>query len=184
MLNLRLADPAAARAFASVHGTPGLAMMAWQDVRDQDATLVTNSQQDLLIGSWLLGLLAVASVAVLVGGRMAEQTRRVGLIKAVGGTPGLIAAVLLAENLVLALIAAAAGLAAGWRAAPLLTSPGAGLVGAPGAPSLTTLTVALVAAAALALALAATLVPAIRAARISTIRALADAARPPRRRAA
>ena len=89
---------------------------------------------------------------------MAEQTRRVGLIKAVGGTPGLIAAVLLAENLVLALIAAAAGLAAGWRAAPLLTSPGAGLVGAPGAPSLTTLTVALVAAAALALALAATLV--------------------------
>jgi ABC-type antimicrobial peptide transport system permease subunit len=184
VLNLRLADPAAARAFASVHGTPGLAMMAWQDVRDQDATLVTNSQQDLLIGSWLLGLLAVASVAVLVGGRMAEQTRRVGLIKAVGGTPGLIAAVLLAENLVLALIAAAAGLAAGWRAAPLLTSPGAGLVGAPGAPSLTTLTVALVAAAALAVALAATLVPAIRAARISTIRALADAARPPRRRAA
>ncbi|HEV3288543.1 MAG TPA: FtsX-like permease family protein [Streptosporangiaceae bacterium] len=184
VLNLRLADPAAARAFASVHGTPGLAMMAWQDVRDQDATLVTNSQQDLLIGSWLLGLLAVASVAVLVGGRMAEQTRRVGLIKAVGGTPGLIAAVLLAENLVLALIAAAAGLAAGWRAAPLLTSPGAGLVGAPGAPSLTTLTVALVAAAALAVALAATLVPAIRAARISTIRALADAARPPRRQAA
>jgi putative ABC transport system permease protein len=184
VLNLRLADPAAARAFASVHGTPGLATMAWQDVRDQDATLVTNSQQDLLIGSWLLGLLAVASVAVLVGGRMAEQTRRVGLVKAVGGTPGLIAAVLLAENLVLALIAAAAGLAAGWRAAPLLTSPGAGLVGAPGAPSLTTLTVALVAATALAVALAATLVPAIRAARTSTIRALADAARPPRRRAA
>ena len=68
---------------------------------------------------------------------MAEQTRRVGLLKAVGGTPGLVAAVLLAENLLLALVAAAAGLAAGWLAAPLLTSPGAGLVGAPGAPSLT-----------------------------------------------
>ena len=44
---------------------------------------------------------------------------------------------LLAENLVLALLAAAAGLAVGWLAAPLITSPGAGLVGTPGAPSLT-----------------------------------------------
>src|SRR5947209_3648991 len=108
LLNLRLADPAAARAFANAHETPGLAMLAWQDTRDQDATLVTNSQQDLLIGSWLLGLLAAASVAVLVGGRMAEQTRRVGLLKVVGGTPGLVAAVLLAETLFLALIAAPA----------------------------------------------------------------------------
>ena len=33
----------------------------------------------------LLGLLAIASVAVLVGGRMAEESRRVGLLKAVGG---------------------------------------------------------------------------------------------------
>jgi putative ABC transport system permease protein len=183
LLNLRLADPAAARAFANAHETPGLAMMAWQDTRDQDATLVTNSQQDLLIGSWLLGLLAAASVAVLVGGRMAEQTRRVGLLKAVGGTPGLVAAVLLAENLFLAMIAAAAGLAAGRLAAPLLTSPGAGLVGTPGAPSLTVPAIALVAAAALTVAMIATLVPAIRAARTSTIRALAGAARPPRRRA-
>jgi putative ABC transport system permease protein len=182
-LNLKLADPTGARAFADAHA-PGLAMMAWQDTRDQDATLVTNSQQDLLIGSWLLGLLAAASVAVLVGGRMAEQTRRVGLLKAVGGTPRLVAAVLLAENLFLALIAAAAGIPAGRLVAPLLTSPGAGLVGTPGAPSLTVPAVALVAALALAVALAATLIPAIRAARTSTIGALADAARPPRRRAA
>jgi putative ABC transport system permease protein len=71
--------------------------------------------------SLLLGLLAAASVAVLVGGRMAEQARRVGLLKAVGGTPGLVAAVLLAENLFLALIAAAAGLAAGRLAVVLGT---------------------------------------------------------------
>src|SRR6185437_11612367 len=102
--------------------------------------------------------------------------------KAAGGTPGLIAAVLLAENLALALVAAAAGLAAGWLAAPLLTSPGAGLVGAAGAPSLTPSTIGLVAAMALAVALVATLVPALRAARTSTVVALADTARPPRRR--
>jgi putative ABC transport system permease protein len=108
----------------------------------------------------------------------------VGRLKAAGGTPGLVAAVLLAENLVLALLAAALGLVAGWLAAPLLTSPGAGLVGAPGGPSLTVSTVGLVAALALAVALVATLVPALRAARTSTVTALADAARTPRRRRA
>jgi putative ABC transport system permease protein len=188
LLNLRLKDPASAQAFASAYdsGNPGIAapsLTSWQAVRTADGLLVTDEQQVLLPGSWLLGLLAVASVAVLVGGRMAEQTRRVGLLKAVGSTPGLVAAVLLAENLFLSLAAAAAGLAAGWLAAPLLTSPGAGLVGVPGAPSLSLSTVELVVAVALAVALAATLVPAIRAARTSTVAALADTARPPRRRA-
>ena len=106
----------------------------------------------LRIGSRLLGLLAVASVAVLVGGRMADQTRRVGLLKAVGGTPRLVAVVLLAEYVVVALLAAAAGLAAGWLAAPLLTDPGAGLLGRAGAPSLTLSTVGQVTAVALGVA--------------------------------
>ena len=199
VLNLRLKDPASAAAFASAYNqrvstltigrqpahNPSSAgsLVSWQQIRAADALLVQDGQQVLLVGSWLLGLLAVASVAVLAGGRMAEQTRRVGLLKAVGGTPGLVAAVLLAENLFLALIAAAVGLGAGWLAAPLLTSPGAGLVGTPGAPSLTISTAGLVVAVAVAVALIATLVPAIRAARTSTVIALADTARPPRRRA-
>jgi putative ABC transport system permease protein len=139
-------------------------------------------QNVLLIGSWLLALLAIGSLAILVGARMADQMRRVGLLKAVGGTPGLIASVLLAEYLAVALIAAAAGLVAGRLAAPLLTVPGSGLLGTAGAPSLTVSTVAIVVAAALAVAVLATLVPALRAARTSTIRALADAPRQPRRR--
>ncbi len=129
-------------------------------------------------------LLAVASVAVLAGGRMAERTRRVGLLKAVGSTPGLVAAVLVAENLALALVAAAAGLVIGWAAAPLITNPGAGLIGTAGAPSITLATIGLTVALALAVALASTLVPAIKAARSSTVSALADTPRPPRRRAA
>jgi putative ABC transport system permease protein len=184
VLNLRLADPARAAAFAQgrAAGRFGvLALTPWQQISQHDAKLVENAQRVLLVGTWLLSLLAVASVAVLVGGRMAEQTRRVGLLKAVGGTPGLVAAVLLAENLLLALAAAAAGLALGWLAAPLLTSSGAGLVGTPGAPSLSLGAVGWVVAVAVAVALLATFVPAVRAARTSTVKALADAARPPRR---
>ncbi len=185
VLNLRLAGPASASAFAQAH-TGGrfsvLALTPWQQIAQQDASLVKNAQRVLLLGSWLLGLLAVASVAVLVGSRMAEQTRRVGLLKAVGGTPGFVAAVLLAENVLLAVLAAAAGLGVGWLAAPLLTSSGAGLVGSPGPPSVAPATVGWVVALAVAVAMLATFVPAVRAARASTVGALADAARPPRRR--
>ncbi len=187
-LNLRLADPATAPAFVSQHqppsGSGATPLTSWQSLRDAAATLVASERQVLLPASWLLGLLAVASVAVVAGGRMAEQEKRVGLLKAAGGTPPLAAAVLLAEHLVVALAAAAAGLTAGWLAAPLLTSPGASLVGSPGPPALTRSTVLLVAAAAVAVSIASTLLPALRAARISTVAALAGAVRPPRRRAA
>jgi ABC-type lipoprotein release transport system permease subunit len=183
VLNLKLTDPAAAPGFVNAHtnhpSAPG--GTSWQDVLQQADTLVRNQRRALVTGGWLLAVLAVASVAVLVGGRMAAQTRRVGLLKAVGGTPGLVAAVLLAEYVVVAVLAAAAGLAVGWLAAPVLTDPSAGLAGRADAPSLTTSTIALVTAVALAVAAIATFVPAVRAARTSTVLALADAARPPRR---
>jgi len=187
-LNLKLADPADAGAFASAYDNANTSASApflnsWENISFNAAALVRNEQRVLLIGSWLLGLLAVASVAVLVGGRMAEQTRRVGLLKAVGSTPGLVAAVLLAEHLILALVAAAAGLLTGWLVAPLLSRPGAALLGSAGTPPVTLITIGIVVAVALAVAALATLVPAIRAARTSTVRALADSARPPRRRA-
>jgi putative ABC transport system permease protein len=186
-LNLRLADPAAAPAFVTAHQPPLTsgppALTSWQSLRDAAAKLVAQQQQVLAPASLLLGLLAVASVAVVAGARMTEQDRRVGLLKAVGATPLLAAAALLAEHIVIAMAAAAAGLAIGWLAAPLLTGPGASLVGTAGAPPFTVSTVLLVAGAAVAVAAAATLIPAARAARISTVAALADAARAPRRQA-
>src|SRR5918995_925348 len=194
VLNLKLDDPAEASAFVNTYlpsgrspevvSADGPSLRSWQQIRDQIAAdLERNEQEVLLVGSRLLTLLAVASVAVLVGGRMADQIRRVGLLKAVGGTPGLIAAVLLAEYVVVALVAAASGLAAGWLAAPMLTDASAGLLGSAGARTLTLSTVGLVMAVALGVAVAATFVPAVRAARTSTVRALADSARAPRRRA-
>ena len=184
ILDLALSHPDQASAFVSSNSSsaPNAPLLnTWQQIASADALLVTDEQAVLTPGAVLLGLLALASVAVLVGGRLAENKRRVGLLKAAGGTPGLIAATFLAENLVLALVSAAIGLLAGWRAAPLLTSPGAALLGTPGAPAFTAAMVAGVAGVALAVVLASTLVPAIRAARSSTVSALADSARPARR---
>ena len=196
VVNVKLHDPGAARAFAAAHspppdaapgarasGPPPPFVQAWQDIRDASGNVVRNQRRALLTGAWLLALLAVASVAVLVGGRMADQIRRVGLLKAVGGTPGLVAAVLLAEYVVVALVAAALGIAVGWLTAPLLTQASAGLLGSAGAPTVTLSTVGLVTAVALAVAILATLIPAVRASRTSTVLALADSARPPRRTA-
>jgi ABC-type antimicrobial peptide transport system permease subunit len=185
-LNLKLSDPAQAVAFANKYNFNSAvppSLYAWQQISQDDGTLLKKEQLVLIVASWLLGLLAVASVAVLVGGRMAEQIRRVGLLKAVGGTPGLIAGVLLAQYLLLALLAAGAGLALGRLIAPVLAGPGAGLLGTAGPPPLTAANIAVVVAVAVAVAVAAALVPAVRAARTSTVRALSDTARIPRRRA-
>jgi putative ABC transport system permease protein len=202
IVNLRLADPARAPAFVAAHepsehgsvnAPPGARpavpppsppmLQSWTQLSDNAGNLVRNERRALLTGSWLLGLLALASVAVLVGGRMAGQLRRVGLLKAVGGTPGLVASVLLAEYVVLALVAATAGLAIGRLTAPPLADPGAGLVGGAGGIPFGVVDVLVVIAVAVAVAVVATLVPAIRAARVSTVLALGDAGRPPRRSA-
>jgi putative ABC transport system permease protein len=100
VMNLRLADPDSAQAFVDAFppASPDAPFLeSWGDIRDEVTELARDAQILLMIGAWLLGVLAVASVLVLVGGRMADQTRRVGLLKAVGGTPSLVAAVLLAE---------------------------------------------------------------------------------------
>jgi len=196
-LNLKLSDPADADAFAQQRFVPpprvdassgfaapyvGPLFSTWDGVAAADALLVQDAQSVLEPGSILLAVLAIASVTVLVGRRLSEYARRVGLLKAVGGTPGVVAAMFLAENLVLALLAAVIGLVVGSLAAPLLTNPGAALVGAPSAPSLTATTVIEVVGLALAVSLVATVVPAIRAARTSTVSAINDVARAPGRR--
>jgi putative ABC transport system permease protein len=190
-LSLKLAHPAGAQAFvdrqferalAAGRSGPALGFTSWEQIASTDALLVSDEQSVLKPGVLLLVLLAIASVAVLVGRRLSEYARRVGLLKAVGATPGLVAATFLAENLALALVASVVGLAVGWLVSPLLTRPGAALIGAAGPPAVSPATIAEVIGVAVAVALAATLVPAIRAARRSTVDALNDAARQPRRR--
>ena len=192
VLNLKLSDPA--RAGRSPAGTPPPppavtrpARCPWPRGRASptaDGLLVADEQQVLMPGAWLAGLLAVASVAVLAGGRMAEQHPAGRPAQGGRRHPG-----------------TGRGRAAGREPAPGAgrggRRAGGRLAGRPadhqprGRP-----------ASALPARrrsrcppprwwwpspsrwpLAATLVPAVRAARTSTVSALADAARPPRRRA-
>jgi putative ABC transport system permease protein len=194
ILNLRLTDPASAAAFENgpaatafynlTSNQPKSFLSSWQDIERQDFKVVSVDQKVLVIVSTLLALLAIASIAVAVGSRMAEQTRRVGLLKAVGATPRMVAVVLLAENLLLALTAAAVGVIVGQLIAPVLTNLGNGLLGSPPTPPLTLTSAAEVLIVAIMVAACATIVPAIRGARTSTVRALNDPAHPPRRRPA
>jgi putative ABC transport system permease protein len=193
VLDIKLTDPASALAFGSspaanaflalsVRSNEPSFLEPWQLTRTADFKLTRLNRKILLIGSWLLSILAIASIAVLVGGRMAQQTRRVGLLKAVGATPSLVAIELLAENLLLALAAAIIGLAAGELLTPSIASPGQGLLGGVGSPHPTAAGIALVIALAAGVAAAATIGPAIRGARTSTLSALNDPAHRPRRR--
>jgi putative ABC transport system permease protein len=182
-LNLKLSRRDAPTAFADAHNTPNAAWSfeSWVSIRADDSTAISNEQQLLEMGSALLAMIAIAGIAVMVGGRMAEQTHRVGLLKAVGATPTLVAAILMAENLTLSLAGMVAGVSIGRLIAPTLTSAGNSLLGSPGSPALTPMMVVLATALALGVAAAATLMPALSGARTSTLRALNDPARPPQR---
>lgn len=188
-LNIALADPAASAAFldavkpaldhAAFEG--GITLTTWQEIAADDGKSVERAQEALLIGSWLLALLAVAGAGGIVASRVAGQHRRVGLLKAVGAGPAMIAAVHLAEYLVIGLTAAGTGVLAGWLAAPVLIEPSAGLLGAVGTQPPALLTVLAATALALTIAVAATLAPVVRAAATSTASALADHAASPLR---
>ena len=89
VLNLKIRDPAQALAFASRYhtGRPDSPLFnTWNDLASWYGLLVQDEQTVLVPGAVLLALLAIASVAVLVGSRLAEYTRRVGLLKAAGLT--------------------------------------------------------------------------------------------------
>jgi putative ABC transport system permease protein len=190
----RLAHPASAWAFVdraltslappgriSASQAPPPFVQTAADVAATGARTIRNERRALLIGSTLLTLMALSSITVLVGGRMAEQVRRVGLLKAAGATPSLIASVLLAEYVLLATGAAAAGLLLGRSIVPTLAQPSAGLLGETGSVPFGAATMAGVGLVAIGVAALATLLPALRASRTSTVAALRSTARAPRR---
>lgn len=184
---LRLRDPGSAPAFADRFGSGGPPtgsplMTPWQDIAARQAEQLANERTVVVFGSTLLVILALATLVVLVGSRMGDEVRRVGMLKAAGATPGFVTGLLLTSYLAIGLVAAVIGLGAGRLLAPRLIRLSAGLLGRAGGTSITATDAAVVIVSVLVIVVVAALVPAWRAARISTVQALADGGRPPRRR--
>ncbi|MFI6743638.1 FtsX-like permease family protein [Nonomuraea sp. NPDC050451] len=181
-VDLKLRDPAATEAFIDAHhlSTVRVTFHSWQFRAQRDMAILRVSQPILVVGSWLLSFLAITGVAALAAGRAVEQTRRAGLLKAVGATPGLIAAVLLTEYLALALLADALGLALARLAEPAIASPTASRIGEAAGP--TGATIAATTVLAVAVAALSTLRPTLRALRTATVTALSATAHQPRHR--
>jgi putative ABC transport system permease protein len=180
---LRLADPAAAPAFAAAHQPDPQRVFVddWQSTRQDAVTDVLFAQFGLIVGAVALALLAAASVAVAVAGRLAAQSRRAAILKASGATPRYIAAVVLAEYVLFAAAAGAAGLLAGSLLAPMLAHPMPGVLGQASVPSPSAPTVAAVIGCAVVLVALSTLVPTLRSVRASTMRTLTRTGRAPHR---
>ena len=183
---LRLRAPARAPEFVTRHGDPnpggGPSLVSWQEVASRQAELLTNERAVVVFGSTLLVILALATLVVLVAGRMSDEVRRIGTLKAAGATPGFITRLLLVSYLAVGLAGALVGVVAGRLLAPGLVTQSAGLLGRLGPTSLSPRQVALVVGTNLVTVLVASALPAWRAARTSTLLALADAGRRPRRR--
>ncbi|MEU0565054.1 FtsX-like permease family protein [Nonomuraea sp. NPDC005983] len=181
-LDVKLRDPAVAEAFLDAHRASTLRVNfhTWQFTAEQDMVILRDSQPILVVGSWLLSFLAITGAAALAAGRAVEQTRRAGLLKAVGATPGLIATVLLTEYLALALVGDALGLVIARLAVPAIASPTASRIGDAVGP--TGATVAAATVLAVAVAVLSTLPPTLRAMRTATVTALATTAHQPRHR--
>ncbi|GAB2458846.1 hypothetical protein GCM10027187_28190 [Streptosporangium sandarakinum] len=180
-LDLKLRDPGGTEAFLAAHHglTLRVSLHTWRFTAEQDMVILRDTQPILVVGSWLLGFLAITGVAALAAGRAIERTRRAGLLKAVGATPSLIATVLLTEYLALALIGDALGLVIARLTLPAVASPTASRIGT---AELTGATVAAATVLAMAVAVLSTLRPTLRAMRTATVTALTATAHQPRHR--
>lgn len=180
LIYLKLSDPAATGGFGrspavqAVAGDEWSAFHSWQDVLTTDTAMIESTRPTLAIGGWLLAAAATVTLASLATARAARDNRRAALLRTVGAGPGTVTAVLLAQYLLLTLLATALGLTAGALAAPRLADPSAGLLDTVSPPGSGTVAAAVVLA--VLVAVTGAIGPAVRTARTSTVRALADPA--------
>jgi putative ABC transport system permease protein len=175
LLGVRLADPAAADAFAAqAHRLLGRAadVEPWTEERADAAE--TTRTISVVFGFYAVFLLVAggAVLATLVGGRVAAQARDVGLLKTTGLTPRQVGLVFLLEQLAIGALGCAIGVLVGWLATPAFTARAASLVNASETPPLDPAQTALVVVSVLALVATFTLVPAVAAARRPAVETL------------
>jgi putative ABC transport system permease protein len=182
-IELRLNSSTPAATFAATqHVDPRNVYLAtWLDTRQRAMADIHKIRVILLTVSTLIALLTSGALAVLVATRMSSRFRQVGILKAVGLTPGQATAVSLVEYLGVALAATAVGLIVGTPLAALLTQPAGNRIGTRPGPLPNWSTALTVIAVAVALVAAAAIRPAWQAVRRTTLGSLAAPVRAPRR---
>lgn len=171
LLGVRVDRPAASAAVAEKAARllgAGVSVVDWHDDRATATEASRSNRLVLSIFGVLLLLTGGAVLATLVGGRVLAQSREIGLLKATGLRPGQVAAVLLGEQLALAVVGTTLGLIAGTFATPLFVAPSAALLDASVTPSLTAGTVLAVLAFGLGGTALFSLAPSLRIARRRT----------------
>jgi putative ABC transport system permease protein len=137
---VRLADPSTAAAFTAraaaalpaASGSGNLSFETWQDQRDAALGDAQGTQVIVTMFTILLLVVAFVVVGILVGARVSEQHRQIGLLKAVGLTPRQVGIAFALESAALGLAAAVLGFALGAVLAPRLAAPSAEtLLGSP-----------------------------------------------------
>jgi putative ABC transport system permease protein len=174
MLGVRLEDASASEQFISqVRGDyPSVFTRSWQEVRH---TVMNDNMGNVVFLGVFSGfaLLAVGFIiANAIGGQVLAQYREIGLLKAVGFTPGQVTVLLLLENMLIAVPAALVGAALGFALSPLFLSSVASLFNASAFPAFDPLVLGIGVASVALITMVFTAVPAWRAGRLSTLRAL------------
>jgi len=185
---IRLADPSTADSFVRAHQVAaadpspaaGFEIDTAAHIRDSQHEDLATLELALLVVGTALALVMVAITAVLVTARVAAHGRQIGALKAIGVSPGQLAAIVLTENFAIALAASLIGVVAGDQLSPLLARTEGFLYGAPQAPPVSATTLLLVAAVAVGVVALATIRPVLLGVRATTLQALRPAVRAPR----
>jgi putative ABC transport system permease protein len=175
-LGARLDDPSRSGEVASRVADPARRVFA-EDWQEQRASATEDTRTIRIILTVFAVFLLLASgfvIANQVGARVLARLREIGVLKAVGLTPGQVASVFAAQQLVPSVAAVAVGVPVGILAAPLFLGPSEELLDATGAP-VGPVGALLVALAVLAVVTVVAVVPTWVAARRSTTTALAGA---------
>ena len=148
-----------------------------------DVDTIAQLYVPVLLAFSIFALLAAAfTIANVVGGIVLTSYRDIGVMKAVGFTPGQVTAILLAQILVPVAIGASLGVVAGVVASQPLVANTAQSFGLPGAVAVSPMVIVVVLTVSIAVALLAAIGPALDAGRLSPVAAITRGRAPSRRR--
>ena len=175
LVGLRIADPEAAPEFASrAQRLLGRQVFVEDWTGEREGAVFTQHTITIILEIFgvMLLLAGGAVLGTLVGGRVVAQEREVGVLMTAGLTPRQVTTVFLLEQLALAVVGCAIGLAVGRLTTPLFSSRSASLLNASETPPFELRTAAIVSAIVLGMVTLCTLVPSLRAGRRTTAETL------------